>query len=299
MSCRKLSTIYLAVFARLVKHPDGHTLGEWKKCRPLWFSLPSLCRVFAIFSYLLLSFLRKRWVFDPQRIHVIILVRDLFSALPALIDAFLEQGVLANNIIILDLGSSALPCLDTLTSLEQFGCSWIRLSTYDQSFGPYTPWLSSTVKRLVRSWRYPYVITDPDLFVPSQIPADWLSQLFETLCSKRFALKVALPLSIDKISVENSFSIISHERDLVNKWPYRLLTRLLLRDIPGAYVCPTDTTLAIYRPSCFFSTFSIRLSADYQVEHLPWDSDFCATPEFQYYKAHKLTAFGQWSSTLP
>jgi len=268
----------------------------WKNCRPLWFRLPQLCRVFTVFTYVMLAPLRERWVFDPQRIRALILVRDLYSALPDLVNALLAQGLQPNNIIMLDSGSSAPACLASLAALEQRGCRWIRLSPEEEAFGPYAPWLSHTVQGLIRSWRYPYLVTDPDLALSAKMPNDWLSQLFKTLCSHRFVLKVSLPLSIDNLSVPNSSAVVTHEQKLLKQPAYKILTRIFLRNLPGASVCTTDTTLSIYRPSQFFSTLSIRLPSIYELYHLPWYDDYFSSSEYKYYQVHKLSFFGEWSS---
>jgi hypothetical protein len=270
----------------------------WQQDRPLWFQIPRLLRILWIFTALLLAPWQRRWPFQPGRIHAFVLVRDLHCSLPALVDNFLHQGLLPQHIFLLDSGSTSPACLATLASLAQRGCQWIQLSAAEQRFGPYAPWLSGAVRQLIRASQFPYLVTDPDLALPTTIPNDWLAQLFHTLNDHRYVLKAALPLAIDDITVANSNAIQAHEQAIYRQPGYRLLSRLLLGKQPQAHICTTDTTLALYRPGRLFSTLSIRLSQSYSVHHLPWYHPFCQTPEYHYYQSHKLPFFGEWSSPV-
>lgn len=269
---------------------------SWKRNRPLWFRLPRLFRIAWILATVSLGPWQRRWTLNPDHIRALLLVRDLHSPLPALVESLLDQGLLAQHILLLDSGSTNPTCIATLATLEQSGCRWIRLSPQEQRFGPYAPWLSPQLIALIRSWRYPYLVSDPDLAFPATIPSDWLAQLFGMLNNHRGVLKVALPLFTSNITVQNSAAIKAHEAGLSHHPAYRLLSRYLLGHGSGATICTTDTTLALYRPAHFFSTFSIRLSLRYGINHLPWYADFCSTPEYQYYQSHKLSLFGEWSS---
>lgn len=269
---------------------------SWKHSRPLWFRLPRLLRIVWILSSVVLGPLRRRWPLAPDRIHALLLVRDLYSPLPALVESLLHQGLLAQHILLLDSGSTNPECLATLEALEQSGCLWIRLPPQEQRYGPYAPWLSPRLRAQIRRWRYPYLVSDPDLVLPATLPSDWLAQLFRMLNEHRSVLKVALPLAISNITVQNSAAIQAHEQGLYHKAAYRLLARCLLGQRSDAMICPTDTTLALYRPAQFFSTFSIRVAVRYAIGHLPWYNDFYFSQEYRYYQSHKLDIFGQWST---
>lgn len=268
----------------------------WKRSRPLWFRLPRLLRIGWILAALALGPLQRRWPLAPDRIRALLLVRDLHSPLPALVESLVQQGLKAEHILLLDSGSTNPACLDTLAALEQSGCRWIRLSPQEQRFGPYAPWLSPRLRAEIRSWGYPFIVSDPDLALPTSIPSDWLSKLFSMLVQHRSVLKVALPLAINDITVQNSAAIKAHEESLNCQTTYRLLSRCLLGKSSEATICTTDTTLSLYRPAHFFSTLSIRLPLRYAIKHLPWYAKFCASCEYHYYQAHKLNLFGEWSS---
>jgi len=269
---------------------------SWKRSRPLWFRLPRLLRIGWILAAVGVGPLQRRWTLTPEKMRALLLIRDLYSPLPPFVESLLQQGILAQHILLLDSGSTNPACLATLATLEQRGCRWIRLSPQEQSFGPYAPWLSPQLIALIRSWRYPYLVSDPDLAFPATIPVDWLTQLFGMLNRHRGVLKVALPLITSDITVQNSDVIQSHEAGLSRHPAYRLLSHFLLGHGSEARICTTDTTLALYRPARFFSTFSIRLSLRYAISHLPWYAKFCETPEYRYYQSHKLSLFGEWSS---
>jgi len=268
----------------------------WKKSRPLWFRLPRLIRIGWILAAVLLGPFRRRWPVDPVRIHALLLVRDLHTPLPGLVEALLHQGLLAQHILLLDSGSTNPACLATLADLQQSGCPLIRLTPQEQRYGPYAPWLSSRLRAEIRGWHYPYLVSDPDLAFPSTSPKDWLAQLFCMLNQHRSVLKVALPLAISDITVQNSAVIKAHEEGLHLQRAYRLLSRCLLGRNSQSSVCTTDTTLALYRPARFFSTLSIRLPLRYAIRHLPWYNEFCTTHEYKYYQAHKCDLFGEWSA---
>ena len=268
----------------------------WQLCRPLWFRLPRLLRLLWIGASVAMGPVQRRWCFQPARIRALLLVRDLHSTLLPLVDGLLAQGLEAEHIFLLDSGSSYPDCLDTLSTLEQRGCRWIRLPSADQRFGPYAAWMCSELRREIRGWRYPYLLSDSDLALPDTLPPDWLMQLFASLNRHGGVLKVALPLQTSDITVDNRDAIRAHETGLIQNPSYRFLSRYLLRDSALAAVCPTDTTMALYRTSPSFSTLSIRLPLRYSIKHLPWYLHFTDSSEYSYYQSHKLSLFGEWSS---
>jgi hypothetical protein len=261
----------------------------------MWFRLTRFLRICWIVFGIALSPLQRRWPYCPDHIRALVIVRDLYSPLPDLIAQLRKQGILAKHILLLDSGSTNPNCLSTLFDLELMGCRWIRLSDDEELFGPYAPWLSHRLRSMIKSWSYPYLVTDPDLAIPPDIPTDWLANMFSLLNNNRSVFKVGLPLSLRGLTIENSNAIKAHEISLYQSLPYRILSYFLLGTKTKARLCPTDTTLALYRPGTIFSTFSIRLSSRYSIAHLPWLASFRSTPEFQYYQRNKLSIYGEWS----
>lgn len=276
--------------------PATTASSAWKSCRPLWFRINTLARITWVAASVLLAPLRRRYRLNPAQLQVFILVRDLHTPLNGLVAAFQQQGIPLTRIVLVDTGCTAPPCLKELRRLEVLGCCLHRLPPEAQAFGPYAPWLSVPLRNKMRASRYPVLVTDVDLAFPASMPEDWLAELFSALNSHRFALKVALPLSVNDLTVPQHLQIIAHEQELIRHPAYRLLTSLLLRRHHGRVACTTDTTLALYRPARLFSTLSVRLAAPYALQHLPWYFDFVESEEFGYYTAHKLALFGEWSS---
>ena len=278
------------VFIKLV-----FDLQAWRTCRPLWFRVPRSFRIVWIAVLLLLGPFRRRWHFDPRQIRALLLVRDLYSSLPFIVNDLLGQGLIAEHILLIDSGSSNPACLQVLSNLQERGCRWVRLQSDDHQYGPYACWMSFDLTREIRSWRYPYIVTDTDLELPKSLPLNWLSHLFETINCHRGVAKSSLPLQIVDIDVDNKSAIQAHELSLSQRIIYRICSCLFLGNSTSAAVCSTDTTLSLYRPSPFYSTFSIRLPLIYCIRHLPWYSEYAKSAEYKYYQAHKLSLFGDWS----
>lgn len=275
---------------------EGQMLESWLFARPLWFRVHSLVRIIWIFLLIIMSPLRKCWRCDPASVRVFILVRDLYSQLQGLVDSFLAQGVSKRNIYILNSGSSSPECLSVLAALEGYGVTVVELSNLEQRFGPYALWMSPRLRNFATSPSYPYIVTDSDLSLANIDVLNWLEELFSVLNSCRFVSKVSLPLLVADISVSARPSIIRHEQGLGRHPLYKTINSLLCRNSHSGYICPTDTTLSLYRPGLFYSTFSIRLSSSFSVRHMPWYSKYAESAEFTYYKSRKLATFGDWSS---
>ena len=58
-----------------------------------------------------------------------------------------------------DTGSTLPDCLNELQRLN-LGCSWIRLENSEQRYGPYSIWLVDRLQCVIRSQKYPYIVTD-------------------------------------------------------------------------------------------------------------------------------------------
>jgi len=264
----------------------------------MWFRGGQLFR----FSFVLFCMvrwpLRRVWRYEPTRIIAFILVRDIYSPLESLVRHFLSQGVPLKNIHLIDTGTTQPACLATLHELKERGCQLIEVPVSERCFGPYVPWLSRAVSAHRYASGYPFVVTDPDLMLPDAMPSDWLKRLFEALQCAPGATKAGLPLWLEDVDVSDGQAIKTHERALAIRPLYKRLSRLLLPRLPGLCYCPTDTTLALYRPGEIFSTFGVRIHPDYAIKHLPWYQWFRDTEEFHYYSTHKDQRFGQWSGTV-
>lgn len=236
---------------------------------------------------------RKRFAFSPERIKCFILVRDLYSPIIPLVSALRAQGVRPENVVLIDLGCKSHACLETLNKLSNHGCTILRASLADQKYGPYFVWMSER-RDYFRKLDYPFIVTDPDLKIPDSIPGDWLYQLMCALNLAPSVSKAALPLSLDGLDIQEKLSVIEHEQGLINHPIYRALNGFLSPHRNFQF-CATDTTLALYRPRCVYTTFAVRLEAIYSIKHLPWYNKFRKSAEFRYYSENKDPNFGQWS----
>ena len=268
----------------------------WLAARPMWFRVHPIIRMSWISYLISLSPFRPKWKYNASSVRVFLLVRDLYSQLHGLIDSFVAQGVPRSNIYILDSGTTSPECLAALAALVEQGICILELSSLEQQFGPYALWLSPRLWHLVKSSHYPYIVTDSDLTLSNLDDLSWLKEMFFVLNSCRFVSKVSLPLRTNDIDAAAKLSIVSHEESLYRRPLYKILTCLFCRDLPSHAICATDTTLSLYRPGLFYSTFSIRLPFSLSIRHLPWYSKYTETDEFSYYKSRKFKVFGDWSS---
>lgn len=265
------------------------------RTRPIWFQTHAFYRCLWIAWSVVLAPFQRHYSCDPSRLHAVIIVRDLYSPLESIILAILAEGVPSRNILLVNSGSSSLACLEKLTRLEEKGCQVLALSPDSYSQGPYAIWLNSSISLPPSFWDYPFLLTDPDLDL-NGIPDGWLNTLFQLLNQHRWVSKIGLGLRIDDLSCPDSKSVGQWEECLSQRFPYNLMSKVLVKSVSGR-VCPTDTTLALYRPLRHFTTLAIRLEGHYRICHLPWYSSFLKTEEYSYYQQHKDPGIGKWSSS--
>jgi hypothetical protein len=262
---------------------------------PCWFRLPSAVRLLWLLWALISAPLRRRYGWQPHQLHAVLIVRDLYSFLPALVEEMHAEGIPYAQILLLNTGSSASPCMALLKLLQQRGCRILTASPASLAQGPYAIWLDPSLALPAGFWRYPFVLTDPDLDLTG-IPRGWLRTLMQLLNQQRWASKLALGLRTDDLTAPAVDAVRHWEQQLSQRFPYGLLNRLMPNCALPTRICPTDTTLALYRPLRHFTTLAIRLEGPYRMRHLPWYAAFVQSPEYAYYQSHKQPAFGHWSS---
>ena len=265
--------------------------------RPIWFRVPRAVRIFMSIVTIGLNFFSGRREFDLVRLKVLIIVKDIYSTLPLMVEALKDKGVLLENIILLDTGSTSVDCIKILEKLKDAGVDLRYISREEQVFGPYLPWLSRALNSEIRSWNYPFILTDSDLMIPSDMPQDVLPKMFNKVNEFRFLTKIALPLRTRDITNMDRGQIIAHETSLGQNAFYRILNLLYGSRLSSERFCQTDTTFALYRTGRIFTTISVRLDNSYEILHLPWYDWFCQSVEFKHYVQNKLPGFGHWSST--
>lgn len=264
------------------------------QAKPTWFRLHALYRCLWIACSVVFSVFQRCYSYDPNRLHAVIIVRDLYSPLEAIVRSFLAEGVPPHNIILINSGSSSHACLDKLYSLEKRGCQVLSLRPQSLCQGPYAIWLDPSLGLPPSFWNYPFLLTDPDLDLDG-IPDGWLHVLFKLLNQHRWVSKIGLGLRTDDLSFPGSLAVTDWENRLSQRFPYQHMNQVLDQSMP-IRVCPTDTTLALYRPLRHFTTLAIRLEGAFRIRHLPWYSSFLKTEEYSYYQQHKEAGIGKWST---
>lgn len=262
---------------------------------PCWFRLPPGLRLLWLLWALISAPLRRSYGWQPDQLHAVLIVRDLYSPLPALVDELHAEGIPYAQIILLNNGSSSPPCLALLNELQQRGCRVLKTSPGSLAQGPYGIWLDPSLALPDGFWRYPFVVSDPDLDLVG-IPRGWLRTLMQLLNHQRWTSKIALGLRTDDLTAPAVDAVRHWEQQLSRRFPYGLLNRLMKSQSVPMRICTTDTTLALYRPLRHFTTLAIRLEGPYRIRHLPWYAAFLETQEYSYYQRHKQANFGHWSS---
>jgi len=261
--------------------------------RPHWFRVGRIGRILYVASQFCLSPLQRSLNVAPKDITAFLIVRDIVSPCEAIIDSLRAEGVLAENIIILDTGTTFKPSKIILTMLKERGHRVISLESTEQQFGPYALWRCARLRRLLPA-RAPFFVTDGDLEFPCNKGTGWLSVCIDMLNYYKYVPKISLSLRLDDIDTVDAELVCRHETALKENILFRTLGRLLLDNKVGCYFCPTDTTASLYRPNKLFTTFSLRLK-NLQIRHLPWYREFRESEEFIYYKKNKVKSFGMWS----
>jgi len=271
------------------------TASKWLNYRPHWFRHGFIARIFIVAYCFLSAPFKPTYLCTPSQVRVFIIVRDVYSTLSPLIDQLNAEGILNTNIYLIDTGSTSMQCISELSRLASIGCKILYVKRDDQPYGPYALWLSRYLVKYRATLRYPFIVTDSDIGFPDSYPEKWLNELFIVLNSFKCVDKVSLPLSIQDIDHPRADVIVSHERSLYYHPLYSALSFFYRLGPSAPSFCSTDTTLSLYRNASFFTTFSIRLSSQWAVNHLPWYSRFFASEEYSYYRANKLCYIGSWS----
>ena len=114
-----------------------------------------------------------------------------------------------------------------------------------------------------------YVCTDPDLAIVSECPNDFMDYFWSILKNYKFARKVGFSLRLDNIPDHYP------GKQKVIEWEQKYFKRI---NCDGLYRASIDCTFALHRPHSRFSRSRwdemYRTPFPYQMEHLPWYSDY-------------------------
>jgi len=204
----------------------------------------------------------------------------------------ITSGFNASAITVIDLGSTNQEIFDVYTELEQNGSKLVVLS--DAVYGPWSLWCDNRLQGIFPD--IPFIVTDADISLDGSLNLLTLEYSLSLLKRNPLVDKISWHLKTSDIDVENAHSVRYHELWKISR--LRVITLLLRRFRlinNQEYFSTSDTTLSLYRPVRDFSGFSIFLSPDFSIRHLPWYNSFRETKEFRYYQQHKNPNFGHWS----
>lgn len=181
-------------------------------------------------------------------------VRDRVTPLRELVDWLERAG--HQRIVLLDNASTWEPCVEYL---EQTPHAVVALG---HNVGARSLWDGHVPNE-------PFVFTDPDIVPTDECPLDAVDHLARLLGRHPQWPKAALGLYLD--DVPTGLPSLPWERSLVTPGARLVGSHLQVSELePGAYGTLSDTTFALYRPSCNFDLRAIRTGAPYQARHTSW-----------------------------
>jgi hypothetical protein len=134
---------------------------------------------------------------------------------------------------------------------------------------------------------FPYLVTDPDVVIDPDCPADWLQVAADELAPGGVA-KVGLGLRVDDLP-DTALTLAVREWEA----PFSLALTASGR----AYRAPVDTTLALHPPLYLQPKFRLgpaaRLAPPYLIRHLPWYGDL-DPDETAHYRGRAIPGSSHW-----
>ena len=209
---------------------------------------------------------------------LIVITRDRLSYTLRCLESFARQDL---DIHIVDHGSTWEPMVDWLAT-----CPYPVHHRGDQT--PQSLWQWDGLQRIVGGLgTRRYLVTDPDIVLDDDIPADWLRRMHDELDSPGL-IKVGLGLRLDDLpDTDLSGKVRGWELAF---WQHRTDSR-------RAWRAPVDTTIALYQGRGVAPDFAIhpaaRLDAPYLARHLPWYQDLDPA-ETDHYRQHALPGCSHW-----
>ena len=209
---------------------------------------------------------------------LIVITRDRLSYTLRCLESFARQDL---DIHIVDHGSTWEPMVDWLAT-----CPYPVHYRGDQA--PGSLWAWDGLQRIVGGLgSRRYLVTDPDIVLDDDIPADWLRRMHDELDSPGL-IKVGLGLRLDDLpDTDLSGKVRGWELAF---WQHRTDSR-------RAWRAPVDTTIALYQGRGVAPAFAIhpaaRLDAPYLARHLPWYQDLDPA-ETDHYRQHALPGCSHW-----
>lgn len=134
-----------------------------------------------------------------------------------------------------------------------------------------------------------YLVTDPDIVLDDDCPADWLEKLNDQLNRIDRPVKAGMGIRINDLP-KNEMGM------KVKRWESRFWD--WLQPDKMSYRAPVDTTLALYPPLPEYPDFNlvpaVRMAPPYLIRHLPWYEDWY-DEEAVYYRERILSGSSHWN----
>ena len=211
-------------------------------------------------------------------IPVFVIVRDRFIQLKRTIESLERaEGI---DIILLDNASTYEPTTEYLKSSPH------EVRYVNDNLGHHSPWTTGAV-----TTGDFFGVTDPDIVVHADCPANWPAFFVRQLQEHPQFLKCGMSLKIDDIPS----SYFLHDGVVAHESQFWRTVHTVSNGIP-IFNAPLDTTLAIYRPGASFNIDpALRVGYPYTAHHLAWyvDSNNLTEDEI-YYREHANKSVASW-----
>ena len=212
-------------------------------------------------------------------IPVFVIVRDRFEQLKATVEQLEKaEGI---DIILLDNQSTYGPTVEWLEASHH------KVIYLDANAGHHSPWIYG----LVPPDGF-YAVTDPDVRLIDECPADWPVVMVDLLQRFTDVNKVGVSLRIDNLPDHY------YLKQNVIDWEKQFWTSLRthIKDTVPIFNAAVDTTLAMYKGGSGPSIApALRTGWPYVAEHLAWYVNSNALTEDEiYYRTHTNTSVASW-----
>lgn len=212
-----------------------------------------------------------------------IIMRDRVTYGRQCFDALAAAGL---EVVIVDHGTTYPAAVEWLKDLRKAGVMVMD----DGGGNPRDLWTRAWFRQACAQERY--VVTDPDVVVSEDCPADWLRHLGAMLDRYPFFHKAGLGLRLDRIP--DHYDLKAQALDWESQfWKNELE--------PGVYNANIDTTLALHVPLMeqgAHSFTALRTGYPYVADHMAWyENRYDLTEEQRYYHEHAEAGICCW--TLP
>lgn len=222
-------------------------------------------------------FFAEKTIKDFKNVPIIVNNFNRLTMLKDLIECFEKRGY--NNIFIIDNNSTYTPLLDYYDTINH------HVFRLKDNLG-YMAFKRSGIYKRFRNMFYVY--TDSDIYLPDDLPEDFVEKFYKELLSHKYLSKVGCALRIDDLP--DSYSM----KESVLEWESEYWKKPIGND---RYIALIDTTIALYKPNYMVGSLCpgrhMRVAGKYTAVHRPWyiDSNNLDEEEKYYIASAKQSTF--------